>query len=258
MRVGIRWLRYAALLRAGRGQHGGRRRQAGRQRPASPGRRGAAAAQWARPFPPCCGEQSLCGAGPGLGLDRTVPGTMVSTGPRGTPAAGGGSARRSAPAARLRPPGWSPIGAGPGPAAAAPAWQWLPFAPGPPRGVVRGGSTGPQRGPARPRYRPRCRPRPWRAGPLWRWAGSGLGRRLGAAGAGVTEPPVPRGGRLEGRRGGWRGCLTAGPPSCSGAALRKGWRVLPGCGLSSGGCGRGRPRGGTRQRSNWPWGSDWK
>ncbi|XP_054690321.1 60S ribosomal protein L5 [Grus americana] len=64
------------LLQADRGQHGGRRGQAGRRRPASPGRLGAAAAQWARPFPPCCGVQSLCGAGPGLGLDRTVPGTM--------------------------------------------------------------------------------------------------------------------------------------------------------------------------------------
>lgn len=52
---------------------------------ASPGWREVAAAQKERPFPPCCGAQSLCGAGPGLGLDRTVPGTMVSTGSAGRP-----------------------------------------------------------------------------------------------------------------------------------------------------------------------------
>lgn len=137
-----------APLRAGRGRApGSREGRAAAPRLAGQARTRGCAVGAA--FSPLQSLQSSCGAGPGLGLDRTVPGTMVSTGPYGTSGPQESSALRSAPASRLRSPGWRPIDAGPPPAAAAPAWQWPPAAPGLRRGADRGGSGGALRGPAR-------------------------------------------------------------------------------------------------------------
>lgn len=221
-----------ALRRAGRGQHGGRRGEAGRRRPASLARPGAAAAQWARPFPPCCGAQSLCGAGPGLGLDRTVPGTMVSTGPAG-PARRGElcpslCARRAALRARMEPD-W------PGPAAgcggSSVAMAAIGAGAAPPGGPGRLG--GARHGLCGPRYCPRCRPAPRPARPVRRRAGPGLGRGRVAAGRcdrapGGRSALPPRGARcgrrspcsVAGRRRGCgRGRLGAGLPGSEHTAL---------------------------------------
>lgn len=74
-----------AVLQAGRGRAPG----SGEGRAAAPRLAGQArtcGCAVGAAFSPLQSLQSSCGAGPGLGLDRTVPGTMVSTGPYGTPA----------------------------------------------------------------------------------------------------------------------------------------------------------------------------
>lgn len=117
------WLTTAALLAPPALGPPGRQGTARAARgPAPLGRAGAAAARRARPFPVCCGAQSLCGAGPGL-RDRTVPGTMVGTGTGGV--GGIASVVPRSPRRAVRTDGARLSRARGG--RPAPAWQWLPF-----------------------------------------------------------------------------------------------------------------------------------
>lgn len=129
------------------GRQGAARRARG---PAPPGRAGAAAARGARPFPVCCGEQSLCGAGPGL-RDRTVPGTMVGTGTGGLGGIASAVPRPPPRAARADEGRLSRMKAdcrGLGAAARRRRGNGCRSAGAAPRAV--------RAAPARPRHRPRC------------------------------------------------------------------------------------------------------
>lgn len=186
-------------------------------------------------FSPLQSLQLSCGAGPGLGLDRTVPGTMVSTGPYGTPA------HRSALPSALRPPRDSarPDGARLTRARRRPLWL--------------------RRGNGRPRHRG-CAASPIGAAPAEPCGGPA---RFGSSPP-PPSPAAPRGSSLgRGRHGagsrpglgrvaasGSRGRAAAGGGRLTG-------RPRPAAGSCPESCGRGGrlSRGGARTARVFGWGS---